>query len=76
MLKEKKMLYMQHPEQYNFSKSQKWLLWIQRFERYIIDLELCLKPEETQVNMLLQCVGTETDKPLKQARKKLAAIKL
>ena len=49
------------PEPFNFSKSETWHNWIQRFDRFRSASGLEDKSDVTQVNSLICSMGPETD---------------
>lgn len=49
------------PESFDFRNPTEWEKWIKRFERFRVASELAAKSEDSQVNMLLYCMGSEAD---------------
>ena len=49
------------PDKFNFREPDKWLVWIRRFQRFSQASGLTEEGEESQVNALIYCMGSEAD---------------
>lgn len=50
-----------HPEPFNFRKTEDWLKWVRRFERFRVISGIDGKEQKQQVDSLLYCMGDEAE---------------